>query len=78
MRIGAAAAERLGLFQLRALNFYRTWPKHVGRDPMQRFISVINEAGTLLTHEERLAVAAELQRAFPKVTLMLTVLAHAD
>lgn len=76
MRIGSAAAERLNLFQSDALHFYRTYPDV--QDPLKRFMQTVNSAGSLLTAEQQEQVMEELPRAFPKISLLLTTLAHTD
>ncbi len=74
MRIGSAAAEKQNLFAAHALNFYRTYPDI--QDPLKQFISIVNTAGGLLTAEQQEQVMDELPRAFPKISLLLTTLAH--
>lgn len=74
MRIGSAAAEKLNLFASGALNFYRSYPE--ADEPLQRFMSNVNTAGSLLTAEQQERVMNELPRAFPKISLLLTTLAH--
>jgi len=76
MRIGSAAAEKQNLFAARALNFYRTYPDI--QDPLKQFISTVNTAGGLLTAEQQEQVMDELPRAFPKISLLLTTLAHTN
>ncbi|KAL3136926.1 hypothetical protein ABBQ32_006532 [Trebouxia sp. C0010 RCD-2024] len=76
MRIGSAAAEKLNLFQSDALHFYRTYPD--AQDPLKRFMQTVNSAGSLLTAEQQEQVMEELPRAFPKISLLLTTLAHID
>ena len=75
MRIGSAAAEKLNLFKAGALNFYRSYPE--ANEPLERFVSNVNQAGGLLTAEQQERVMNELPRAFPKISLLLTTLAHA-
>lgn len=76
MRIGSAAAEKQNLFAARALNFYRTYPDI--QDPLKEFISIVNTAGGLLTAEQQEQLMDELPRAFPKISLLLTTLAHTN
>lgn len=74
MRIGSAVAEKQNLFAADALNFYRSYPDI--EDPLKRFISSVNTAGSLLTAQQQEQVMDELPRAFPKISLLLTTLAH--
>ena len=74
MRIGSAAAEKQNLFRSHALNFYRTYPDV--QDPLKQFMQTVNTAGSLLTAEQQEQVMEELPRAFPKISLLLTTLAH--
>lgn len=74
MRIGSAVAEKQNLFAADALNFYRTYPDI--QDPLKQFISSVNTAGSLLTAQQQEQVMDELSRAFPKISLLLTTLAH--
>ncbi|KAK9826825.1 hypothetical protein WJX81_004535 [Elliptochloris bilobata] len=76
MRIGAAAAEKLDLFPVRALNYFRTWPPAVGKDPLALLLRNVNAAGAALDAPQREGVMAELKAAFPKVSLLLSALAH--
>ena len=76
MRIGSAAGEKLNLFAASALNFYRTY-KDV-QEPLQTFMGIVNEAGNFLTAAQQELVMDELPRAFPKISLLLTTLAHTD
>lgn len=74
MRIGSAAAERLGLFAKEALKTYRVYPKHV-KDILQTFKDHVNSAGALLSVDQREVVMSELVEAFPRVSALLVVLA---
>lgn len=74
MRIGSAAGEKLNLFAANALNFYRSYPE--ANEPLEQFVSNVNRAGSLLTSEQQERVMNELPRAFPKISLLLTTLAH--
>ena len=76
MRIGSAAAEKQNLFKSQALNFYRTYPDV--QDPLKQFIQTTNKAGSMLTVEQQEQVMEELPRAFPKISLLLTTLAHTN
>ena len=76
MRIGSAAAEKQNLFKAQALNFYRTYPD--AQEPLKQFIATVNAAGSILTSEQQEQVMDELPRAFPKISLLLTTLAHTN
>ena len=76
MRIGSAVAEKQNLFAADALNFYRTY--HDVADPLKQFITVVNQAGDLLNDDQQEQVMGELPRAFPKISLLLTTLAHTN
>ena len=75
MRIGSAAAEKLNLFKLGALNFYRSYPEGQA-EPLQQLMQIVNEAGKGLTPEQQEAVMEELPAAFPKISLLLMPLAR--
>ena len=76
MRIGSAAGEKLNLFKADALNFYRTYPGV--EDPLKQFKETVDIVGDLLTIDQQATVMNELPRAFPKISLLLTTLAHTD
>ncbi|KAK9906600.1 hypothetical protein WJX75_004761 [Coccomyxa subellipsoidea] len=76
MRIGAAAAEKLDLFPAQALNYFQTWPDGVLPDPLALCVANVNAAGDALSPEQREAVMQELPKAMPKISLLLTPLAH--
>ena len=62
--------------QVRALNYFRTWPPAVGKDPLALLLRSVNAAGAALDADQREAVMRELKAAFPRVSLLLTALAH--
>jgi hypothetical protein len=64
------------MVQVRALNFYRTWPPAVGKDPLALLLRNVNAAGAALDAAQREGVMAELKSAFPRVSLLLSALAH--
>ena len=74
---GAAAAEKLNLFRIEAVNFYHSYPPAMA-DPLQFFIAMVNTIGELLSAEQREKIMQELPQAFRKVSLLLTALAHED
>ena len=61
---------------MRALNYFRTWPPAVGADPLALLLRNVNAAGAALDAAQREAVMLELKAAFPRVSLLLTALAH--
>lgn len=65
-------------FQAQALNFYQNWPSNALPDPLTHFIKNTNSAGKALTAEQREIVMQELPKAMPKITVLLSNLAHAD
>lgn len=64
--------------QAQALNFYQNWPSEVLPDPLAHFITNINAAGKVLTAEQREVVLQELAKATPKITVLLSCLAHVN
>ena len=47
-------------------------------DPLAHFIKSTNSAGRALTAQQREAVMQELPKAMPKITVLLSSLAHAN
>lgn len=74
MRIGAAATEKLDLFQIGATRFYEGYPESM-EDPLQYFIAVINQIGQSLSSNNMQLMFAELPGAFLRTSQMLTALA---
>ncbi|KAK9817905.1 hypothetical protein WJX72_004033 [[Myrmecia] bisecta] len=79
MRIGASAADKLGLAPIRALHFYENYDDaKVRADPLRAFLGNVNAAGLALSSAEKRAVMDELERALPKIGQLLSSLAHED
>lgn len=77
-RIGATAAERLGLFGRGATSTYMEYPPEVA-DPMRSFVQAVNAAGSQLrSAADRGAVFDELPEAMKNTALLLQALAHAN
>ncbi len=62
--------------QAQALNYFQTWPEGVLPDPLALCIANVNAAGDALSLQQREAVMAELPKAMPKISLLLSPLAH--
>ena len=76
-RVGSAAAEKLNLFAINAVHSYQSYPS-AGSNPLQRLIDTVNTAGNHLSPRQQDTVLQELAKCFPRVSLLLTVLAHED
>jgi hypothetical protein len=70
-------AEKLNLFPIGALNFYRSYPEDMD-DPLQTFIARINAVGEALDETEKEVLMKELPTAFQKTSTLLLALAHDD
>ena len=64
--------------QAHALNFYQKWPQEALPDPLTHLIKNTNSAGRALTPQQREIVMQELPKAMPKITVLLSNLAHAN
>lgn len=64
------------MLQAQAVNFFQRWPPGVMPDPLALCISNVNAAGEKLSPEQRESVMQELPNAMPKISLLLTALAH--
>ena len=63
--------------QAQALNYFQTWPDGVLPDPLALCVANVNASGEALSPKQREAVMQELPKAMPKISLLLTPLAHA-
>lgn len=73
-RIGAAAAERLNLFPINALQTYRSYPEQVNQ-PLETLISLVNRLGRSLKDAEKEIVMEEVATAMQRSALLLEALA---
>ena len=73
-RVGAAATEKLGLFDRDAVRTYASYPGLASR-PLAAFVAAVNGAGEALAEAEREAWMAELPWAMQKASLLLEALA---
>ncbi len=78
-RIGAAAAEKLDLFRVGAVNFYQNYPSPLtlkGADPLRAFISNVNAVGQILSATQKESVMEELPKGVVSCAKTLYILAH--
>jgi hypothetical protein len=86
MRIGAAATEKLNLFNMGALAAYEDFDdddddddddgKKRRQQPLEMFMEAVNEYGRGLDEEAKEGVVEEVRHCFGRVSLLLTALAR--
>jgi hypothetical protein len=74
-RVGASAAEKLGLFARQAVHTYRTYPEKT-LQPLPAFRSALDAAGEELGEEGRALVVDEVGPAMRKASTLLEALAR--
>jgi hypothetical protein len=75
MRFGAAATERLRLFERGAVATYSEFPPDVPQ-PLEALVAAVNAAGAALSEAEREAFLAEAPAAMRRASLLLEALAR--
>ncbi len=78
MRIGALAAEKLGLAPVDAINLYQTYEATAGDDPLKSLLRNVNRAGLALSSDQRKIVIQELPEAMSHCALLYSSLATKD
>lgn len=73
-RVGAAATEKLSLFDAGAVAMWTDYPNDVG-DPKQVFLGRINDMGFVLDERQKEALADEVVHCFSRVSMLLLPLA---